>query len=198
MGWEAVGLYDVITEWGGLVMHDCTCVQCYLRLEGLREASVGDTNVSLQKLHHGEGKGQLIRPLLHFCPRERVLNHELCQITHNLRGGSHLQRETEHARDRDKEREQKFKEAFFVFLSSWSPSIFEHIKNVWYVSKMCGMFKKKLCFKKSSFYKTIFPTSFQIKQTIFQSDVSMAGCALLNLIWVGWNFFISSTWIGEA
>lgn len=71
----------------------CVCVQdklLYLRSEGLRESSMWYPDVSLQELHHRQGEGQLVRPLLYFCPGQVVLHHELGQVTHDLRGWSHL------------------------------------------------------------------------------------------------------------
>lgn len=65
----------------------------YLRSEGLGESSMWYADVSLQELDHRQGEGQLICPLLHFCPCQVVLHHELCQVTHDLRGWSHLGRE---------------------------------------------------------------------------------------------------------
>lgn len=69
------------------------CIQeklVYLRSEGLGESSMRYSDVSLQELDHRQGEGQLIRPLLHFCPGQVVLHHELGQVTHDLRGRSHL------------------------------------------------------------------------------------------------------------
>lgn len=49
-----------------------------------------DPDESLQELHHRQGEGQLIRPLLHLRPGQVVLHHELGQVPHDLRGGGHL------------------------------------------------------------------------------------------------------------
>lgn len=62
----------------------------YLRSERLWESSMWYPNVSLQELYHRQGEGQLIGPFLHLCPGQVVLHHELGQVTHDLRGGSHL------------------------------------------------------------------------------------------------------------
>lgn len=62
----------------------------YLGSEGLGESSVRYPNISLQELDHRQGEGQLICSLLHFCPSQVVLHHELRKVTHNLRGWSYL------------------------------------------------------------------------------------------------------------
>ncbi len=82
------------------------CIQdkLYLRSEWFRESSMRYPNVSLQELHHGQGEGQLIGPLLHFRPGQVVLHHELGQVTYDLGGWSHL-REREREREREQEKE---------------------------------------------------------------------------------------------
>lgn len=69
---------------------------------------MGDADVSLQELHHREGERQLIRSLLHLCPSQRVLHHELRQIAHNLRGGCHLKEGEERRRTDKQERKGMF------------------------------------------------------------------------------------------
>lgn len=65
----------------------------YLGSEGLGESTVRYSDVSLQELDHGLGEGQLIRPLLHLRPGQVVLHHELSQISNDLGGRSHLEKE---------------------------------------------------------------------------------------------------------
>lgn len=62
----------------------------YLGPEGLGESSMWYPHVSLQELDHREREGQLVSPLLHLCSGQVVLHHELGQVTHDLRGRSHL------------------------------------------------------------------------------------------------------------
>lgn len=62
----------------------CVYTGQYLRSEWLRESSMWYPDVSLQELDHRQGEGQLISPLLHFCPGQVVLHHELGQVTHDL------------------------------------------------------------------------------------------------------------------
>lgn len=56
----------------------------YLGPKRLRKASMRDTNVALQELHHREREGELISSLFYFRPCQGVLHHELCQVAHDL------------------------------------------------------------------------------------------------------------------
>lgn len=84
---ENLNKNDQTFIWGE---EDVECVPVYRRSEGLGESSVWNPDVSLQELDHRQREGQLICPLLHFCPGQAVLHHELSQVTHDLGGRSHL------------------------------------------------------------------------------------------------------------
>lgn len=65
----------------------------YLRPKRLREASMRDADVALQELHHRERERELVGPLFHLGPCQGVLDHELRQVSHDLRRRSHLEKE---------------------------------------------------------------------------------------------------------
>lgn len=64
---------------------------------------MGDADEALQVLHHGEREGELVGALLDFCQRQRVVHHELGQVTYDLGRRCHLEEEEDGETQRERE-----------------------------------------------------------------------------------------------